>query len=329
MSTSVHPIRQTTGHYNPVAAKRGQAEIAQAHRVVGKQVLDTDVIVSAACPTQAASPRLAIEGQPCLPRPAEASKIYQGASENDESLLALMGTILLLQGTKDSNFWSDMWKMATISMHMQVELAPLAGKAIQAQFTAQSTATLTEAERNDTNGKTIGMGAGFALVKGAYSAYKEPKSVPKAAAVEYKAENTPDTKPPAAQENLAVETNESWDFGKMWECTKSTAELIGKGAYDTVDEATDLAKQATGFTKIMVDLTDAKFHDQQQSFQNIQRMAATTAQSTQVFANFFGQNFSKMEEFRQGCGQNLQSAMNLLQQATNSIAQATTSMFRG
>ena len=331
MSTSVdHQTRHITDHYSATTAKRGQAEIAQSHRAVGKPALDIDVVVPAAFVGKEAASSLSTDGQPSLPRPVAASKVYQGASSSDESLLALMGTILLLQAKKDSNFWSTMWKMATMSMQMQVELAPLAGKAIQAQFTAQSTATLTESERNNSNGMTIGMGAGGTIAKEAYSAYTEPKSVPKAPAVEYDPENSPDANPLSAQENPVLETTDStWDFGKMWECTKSTATLIGKGAYDTVDGASEMAKKTSAFTKIMVDLTDAKFHDQQQSFQNIQRMAAATAQSTQVFANFFGQNFSKMEEFRQGCGQNLTSAMNILQQATNSISQSATSMFRG
>ncbi len=333
MSTSVdNQTRQMTDHYSTAqATKRGQAEIAQSHRVVGKPAIDTDVVVPAAsaCKQALNLARLSTDGQPSLPRPSGASKIYQGASQGDESLLALMGAILLLQGKKDSNFWSDMWKMATMSMRMQTELAPLAGKAVQAQFTAQSIATLTDSELKSANGMTIGMGAGGSLAKEAYTAYTEPKSASKDPAIEYGEENPDEANSLSTRENQTLEKNDSWDFGKAWECTKSKAALAGKWAYDTVDGASDAAKKASGFTKIIVDVTDAKFHDQQQSFQGIQRMAASTGQSIQVFSGFFGQNFSKMEEFRQGCGQNLTSAMNLLQQATNSISQSATSMFRG
>lgn len=338
MSSSVdNQTRHTNDNYSTVQTQRGQAEIAQSHRVIGKPVIDTDVVVPAASVgKQEPSLTLGRDRQPILPIPVQASKIYQGASSSDESLIALMGSILLLQGQKDSNYWSNMWKMATMSMQMQVELAPLAGMAVKAQFTAQSNVTLTESDRNSKNGWTIGMGAGGAVAKEAYDVYNKAKSGPTDPAVEYGKDPEDGNAPKpdeastlSAKENQALEKNDSWDFGKAWECTKSYATKLGRGAYDTVDGGSDAAKKASGFTRIMVDLTDSKCHDQQQAMQGIQRMAASTSQSTQVFASFFGQNFSKMEELRQGYGQNLTSAMNILQQAANTISQSATSMFRG
>lgn len=325
MSTSVDNHIRNLSHQP--TNKQGQAKIAASQRLVGKSAVRADVIVSAAGTGKQVIESPTPVERLSLPRPLEATKMYQGGSDDDENLLALIGGILLLQAQSDSNTWRTMWKMATMSMQMQIELAPLAGKAIQTQFLAQSTATLVESQLSYANGQAIGFGAfgalghtGYEKGSDAYKKYQAQK------AVEYGNETNVNANSPSA---LPAEEKSPWDFGKAWDWVADKAPTVGKWAYETVDEGADKAHEASGVTKIMVDTTSAIGHAQQQSFQGMQGQAASISQSSQVFASFYGQNFSKMDELRQSAGQNLMSAMNLLQQATNTISQSAVSMFRG
>lgn len=334
------------------AQKQGQAQIAQGNRSVGQAVVIKDVILPAApdgkqtAATAAKNP--GSPGKAQLPYPGYNSKVFGGTGEQEQGLIAIMGAVLALQAKTNSNFWSTLWQQASQSMEMQVEFAPIVGAAIQSQYNAQSAATSAQATQSETDAFiSFGM-FGTSMLMAGYMEYSEPgeNTTPtdESPANENETDEPGGTNPESPEslsgeaeqvdsnaDKVITDEDESfrsrasktfnWAKGKLQAGQKTVTSFLGKGL-QTTQMFSMLSQASTG-------MNDAKYQSRQAAQQGLEGQAAATSQEAQMYSQFYGQDFSRMEDLRQGSGQNLDYAMNILLQASNSITQTDTSMFRG
>ncbi|MFC2049477.1 hypothetical protein ACFLR2_02240 [Chlamydiota bacterium] len=326
--------------------KQGQAQIATGNREAGLAAAIKDVVLPASPDGKltgtANNPGSA--GKPQLSYPSYDSSVFDGADQQQTGLIAIIGEVLALQAKTNSNFWSTLWKQASQSMEMQVKFAPIVGDAIRSQYNAQSQATLAQSNQSYTDAFiSFGMFAA-AMGTAAFQEFTDPaEEIPNDPATENtdetaNAETDADANSPQATEETTQQTDKVLNdeqevntsrLRKAWNKISSKLSLgqkrltgfLGKGMQAT---------QAFGMlSSASTSMNDSKYQNQQAAFQSLEGQAAATSQEAQMYSQFYGQDFTRMEDLRQGSSQNLDYAMNMLQQAANSITQTVTSMFRG
>jgi|GEM_PF-4030911 len=322
--------------------KKGEGKVAAQNRSQ-QQLLDLIVAAETGKPVQQ-TPGGGPAAKPQLPNPDSNSQIFGGGDDQDQGLISIIGQVLALQAKTNSNFWSSLWKQASQSMEMQVNFAPVVGAAIKAQYQAQSDATAAQAEQSSTDAwinigmfAFAGFNAGMQEVETPDSEINNAKDV---AAVDKTAEaNAPSAEQAiqATQEELNVaddvmngETDSWWpNCEKTWEKAKS---LMSRGKNIYTSFSAKLA-QNSQMTQVLAQAStgwnDAKYQGRIAAQQVIQGQNEAVSQEAQMYSQFYGQDYTRMEDLRQGSGQNLDYAMNMLQQASNTITQTVTSMFRG
>lgn len=339
---TINTVNSSLRH-SQTAHKQGEALIAAENRVIDLQQLEKDVIVPADLHRGQAQYKQSVgsSGKPQLPSPESEWNAFQDGDNDQPGLIAIIGKVLALQAKTNSNFWSTMWKQASTSMMTQVKFAPIIGEAIVDQYNAQSAAT--DAQSSQAMFSGITNLSTFVITLGV--AYKIPDAVdtptnPEGPPVEAKTEGlTPsEPEPDTPEAALNQQTDEIINKNKLTgsERFEAFTEEAGKvmtrggawmGKYvpkfmQAVQGTAIMSQASTGFS-------DSHYQGLQAAQQKIEGQAAAVSKESEQYAQFFGQDFSRDEDLRQGSGQNIDYAMNILQQAANTITQTVTSMFRG
>jgi len=331
--------------------KQGEERVAQANSssatVADLQQFEKDVLIPASAykgmgMLAARSPSGA-PSKPQLPYPRFSWNGFQGTDANQPGLISIIGTVMALQAKTNSNFWSSLWKQASQSMMMEVKFAPIIGDAIRSQYEAEAAATRSQAEQAKQEGIASIMAFSGGVLMAGYMEYNDEAS-PGKSGDEVEQEN--ETKQPGSSQTNQTQTSKTdADIDKMinkqeetWQerakrvggkiksgltkGQKRFSSLIGK-ALQTTTMANMLSD---GITKVGI---TSKYQAQQAMYQAEQGACQALSQEAQQYSQFYGQDFSREEDLRQGVSQNIDYAMNILKSAADSITQTITSLFRG
>jgi hypothetical protein len=342
------------------AQKKGEAHIAESNRATGLLALMEDVVVSAkrepgqAWATTTSSTTNIADNQLQLPSPCETTEVFGDKTDEDNmGLIAILGKVLALQAKSNANFWSSLWTQASQSMTMQVQFAPIVGSAIEQQYQAQSAGTTAQASQAQNDAWINFAMFGGAIITAGILPEPEPEAENADRATEFQTENPSentlesdatgtdatgastgaDTQSVVTDEQNADDLLNNQDARRRASATKESA--LGKGAEIFKKFATFLGKSLQAIqlwgmlSQGATQLNASNFQTIVAQKQLAEGANAATSQLAQMYSQFFNQDFSRMEDLRQGAGQNLEYAMNILQQAANSITQTVTSMFRG
>lgn len=332
--------------------KKEDKRLTQARRATNVKELEKDAIVSKSGKDVQTTKSVQIAKKPTLTKSTCDWAGFQKTDEDTPGLIAIIGKVLALQARTNSTFWSTLWKQASESMMMEVKFAPIIGAAIKAQYTAQAAETQARADQSLADGTTnffmfVGsIGMGFAL-----SGEEPPEPSSNDPASEYgdegvganeqnniedgMGENELDNAENTNNNEMDKTTNNEessfsrrakkvgkWMWGKAGKVKTKLTATFGKGM---------LAAQLTG--QLSQGITgwfiDAPSQAKQAVQQGIQGQQAALSKESEQYAQFYGQSFSRSEDLRQGSGQNIDYAMNILKSAADSITQTVTSMFRG
>jgi hypothetical protein len=343
-----HPVdnQRATAHSWHTQDPKGEAYIAQLNRA-GRVEVDRVVVADSEIQARGLG---ALEGSDTgikIPRPT--ALVYAGSEPEERNLLALVGEVMTLQAKRNSDFWSDLWKMASLNMEKQVELAPLASAATSLQYEAQSKATSAQQAQSSANGSAYLMGAGGALVKNIYDEYKQESGTnpsPSDPAVEHENETERATQDEQARAQAALDPtqrtreeglNEAADQSlqqgqplgmRTGVYAKGKTEAFFKKFRSWLKSSITKVEQAAGFARLVVGMNDARGQNEQVTYKGLSDQAASTSRIIQAYAQGCGKGVGWMDDFKRGGGQNLSHAMNLLQQAANSLTHTLKAMFR-
>ncbi len=333
--------------------QKGQGAISAGNRVVNLQHLEKDIILPSDGQSRQdaliAAKDPAAASKPPLPYPGFNSKAFQGTGDDHQmGLIAIIGAVLALQAKTNSNFWSTLWQQASQSMQMQVSFAPIVGSAIKSQYQAQSDATLEQSAMQRTDGIINLCMFGGAMVMGAVAEFQDPAEVtnPEDPAAEFEEEeNAPSAAEDAAEENPVTEEQQlDRDTDQVLNDENKANESRGSKAGQFVKSrmgvgqarlsaylgrGMQMMQGAQMLSSGSTALNDSTHQAQIAVYQAQEGQCAAVSQEGQIYSQFYGQDFSRNEDLRQGSGQMIDYAMNILQQAANSITQTVTSMFRG
>ena len=316
--------------------KKGQAQIAAGNRVGSNDVAVLDSILSAieSGKSTTAKDANSSSGKPQLPNPGYNSSIFDGAGEQETGLISIIGAVLALQAKSNSNFWQTLWKQAGDSMQIQVAFAPIIGNAIKDQYLAQSTATSAQASQSEVDAFiSLGMFALTAVTAGAMEscdALEDTGPTDDAAEFSNETDNAPTqtTQLQEDAESVTNETNEARTTSE-WDNFKAGATPVLKKLMSFMGRGLQVAQLTSMLSQFGTGLNGSKYLQIQADNQKLEGEHAAASQEGQMDSQFYSQDFSRMEELRQGSSQNIDNAMNILQQAANTITQTSTSMFRG
>lgn len=338
------------------AQKEDGAHIAQTNRLTDLRVFERDVVLPAAPhggqPSKA-SP--APDQGPKLPAPSTEWDAFQGGDGQQEGLISIIGAVLALQAKTNSNFWSTQWKQASASMMMEVNFAPIVGAAITAQYNAQSENTQTQADQASTTGAVNIAMFSISMVMAGIQEYKDPSEQ-----LPTDKPKTFEVEPEQAEPEEGSGTGDLENAGEDTELKKMNAEI--DDTKKVIDDETDAFKadakrtfakgqqmMKRGMTYLtsylgragqaaqmmsmlsqgVTGLTDAKYLSTQALKIAAEGQAATLSKEAEMYSRFYGEDFSREEDLRQGASQNIDNAMNILQQAANTITATVKSMFGG
>lgn len=329
--------------------KEGSERIAEENsstkNVSGLQQLEKDVVLRADPNTKQLAVNATKTGgsdKPALPDPEIDWNALQGVGHGP-GLISIIGAVLCLQAKSNSNFWSTLWKQASQSMMMEVKFAPIIGNAIKSQYDAQSAATQSQSDQaKNEGGISLAMfGVGCAMA--AYSEFKDPEnplnqdedsitSKDETMTPKTDAEATATERTNQQTDKLVSENDKSWadrakrvgkwilDKGKAGQ--KRFSNLLTKGSQQIMM----MQMLSDGTTKFFV---TSKYQAQQALYQSQEGGSAAVSKEAEQYSQFYGQDFSRSEDLRQGSQQLLDYGMNILKSTADSITQTSTSMFRG
>ena len=318
--------------------KKGQAQIAAGNRVAGSDFLVLDSILSAVESGKPANggnnPGSA--GKPQLPNPSYNSSIFNGAGEQETGLISIIGAVLALQAKSNSNFWQTLWQQAGDSMQIQVNFAPVIGTAIKDQYLAQSTATSAQASQSEVDAYiSLGMFTLTAITAGAMEtcdAFEDTGPTDDASQYANETDQAPgedtDLQEATAKLTSDGENSESRVMNEL-ENAKAKGTPVLKRLMSFMGRGLQVAQLTQMLSQFGTGLNGSHYLNIQADNHKLEGVHAAASQEEQMYSQFYGQDFSRMEELRQGSSQNIDNAMNILQQAANTITQTTTSMFRG
>jgi hypothetical protein len=331
-----------------VSQKQGEARVAEENSstvtVESLQKFEKDVLV----PSNADKGNGILDaessgGAPSkapLPSPKQNWSAFQGSGAGEPGLISIIGTVLALQSKTNSNFWSTLWQQASKSMMMEVQFAPIIGNAIRAQYDAEAAATKSQADQAAQEGIISMVMFGTAVLMAGYMEWNDEASPGnKGEDVESEVETKAKMNGATQTEQTDLETNKLINnqdesnldrLKRYWNNFQSKfskgqarfTSLLGKGIQTT----TMMSMASDGITKYFV---TSKHQAEQAMYQAQQGGCQALSQEAQQYSQFYGQDFSREEDLRQGTSQNIDYAMNILKSAADSITQTVTSMFRG
>jgi hypothetical protein len=341
-------LRQTRG-----SQKQGSAYVAKENSslqtITDLQKIEKDVILVANPGERQANVRAGVTssaaGKPQLPPPGLNWNALQGVGAPEQGLIAIIGSVLCLQAKTNSNFWSTLWKQASQSMMMEVKFAPIIGDAINAAYQAQAAATQSQAEQSRTDGIISLCMFGGSMVMAAYMEGTDEENplnqddesiadVNKTA----QANNAPANNLETAQNNVNNEAtqadnkaSEAWEqrAKRYWNKFKQGMSRGQKRVTSYLGNAMKMTMMFSMLNDGVTKLNDAKYQAQQASYQSQEGGCQALSKESEQYAQFYGQDFSREEDLRQGNQQNIDYAMNILKSAADSITQTITAMFRG
>jgi hypothetical protein len=337
--------------------KRGETLVAQqnsstgASLVTALQRLDKDVILSSEGQGKnVAMPDEQNTNKPILPQPPMTWKALQDADTRDPGLISIIGAVLCLQAKSNSNFWSNLWKQASASMLMEVKFAPIIGEAIVSAYQSQSLATKAQSDQARADGILNLSMFGISMVSGLLMELREPSiESPNDPTKGFKNETNEKELPKTTPSSLSTLEREETELDSQTDKIINDTEKSYKnramktlshhsGKLDKVKNflsgwLTQGSKTAQTFGMLSQGIQgffiDSKYTADQAAFQAQEGQAQAVSKEAEQYAQYYGQDFSRSEDLRQGSSQNIDYAMNILQQAANSITQTVTSMFRG
>lgn len=333
--------------------KKGAQLIAEANGIKGKKVLEKDLLVLASVKGGSVPVKLTAETLSEAPK-LPASYMSWGSKLQDsdqQSIVAIIGTVLALQAKSNSNFWSTLFKQSFSSMMAQVKMAPITAEAVKNQYNAQSQATQAQADQALWTG-IINLGA-FALTcgLGAYQEFSDGASDTDAAAQDLT--NSPAEEAAEETEGLAndetenasnetKQANEDADEVANNETNKGqgTAKKLLNAIKDGVKKGGSRISQWLGRTIQVASMTSMlkegivstvtkKYQDEQAFWQGQEGQAASLSKVSESYANYYGQNNQRQTQMWEGAQQNIDYAMNILKGVSDGITQSVVSMFRG
>lgn len=351
------------------AQKQGEARVAQDNSSVSRgtigrvQQLEKDVIVPSELNegeilTATGQPNGA-PAKPQLPQPQFNWNAFQGIGGDQEGLIAIMGKVLALQAKTNSRFWSSLWKQASESMMIQVKMAPIMALAIKTAYQNQAAATKCQANQAFEDGMASMFSFLGAVVMGSIGEFNDENTPFKQGAGDVtmedegatqdvedeegtelddlSADNAPSRTVDREMENADEIINKSGDetsFGdramKLWGKAKpalgKTQKTVANLLYKTQQSAALMTMFSQGITGLLV---DSKYQSQKSTYEGLEGQAQALSKEVEQYAQYYGQDFSRTEDLRQGSSQNIDYAMNVLKGAADSITQSVTSMFRG
>lgn len=352
---------------NAKAQKRGQARIAEANHAQGRQQVARDLILPSAGDGQTETiAKGKGDVKPNLPVP---KKTFAGLTGDDgdedggfESgktlgLIAIIGEVMALQAKTNSNFWGTLWKQASASMQMEVKFAPIIGSAIQSAYTAQSQATMAQANMAKEDGIINLFMFGGSMAMGILSEATDTAGAGEDSNLEDEtknAENKAPTSPNSDEDGTEMQelnsegraTNteeqqvnrESNREKSTWKNRlKRTGKFIkdvGSRSYQKLGTGLGKGMQyAMGAQTLSQGITgwfvDSKYKAEQADKEQQEGQAQALSKEAEQYSQFYGQSFSRSDTLTQGVQQNIDYAMNILKSAADTITSTVTSMFRG
>jgi hypothetical protein len=317
----------------------------QQNRVVNLQQFEKDVLDSPDLSTLEGKVTANAESKfdkPLLDFSEQDWQGFEGGNEGGNKgkqmgLISIIGAVLCLQAKMNSNFWSTAWKQASESMMMQVKFAPVIGDAIKGSYDAQSQATRAQADQSLWEGViNIGM---FVATMGvaSYMELKEPtETIPKDPAKVLQEAGEPLGNAAANDaENLELEQlgqQQQDGLGKAGKIADAVKNKGNEGQKRFTSLMAQAAQQAQVFSfaeKGASALNANKYQTLQADAQGREGQLQALSNMAEQYAQFYGQDFSRTEDLRQGAGQEIGNILRMLNDAANMITQTTNSMFRG
>lgn len=337
-----------------LANKKGEQLIAAANsNAKAVHTLEKDVLILASAKGGSAPIKLTAETLSEAPKlPPSFMKWGDKLQDSDQqSIVAIIGTVLALQAKSNSNFWSTLFKQSFSSMMAQVKMAPITAEAVKSQYNAQSQATQAQANQALWTG-VINLGA-FALTcgLGAYQEFSEGASETEAAAQDVPSSATKDVEEEVT-ESATEETQEAADqtkqanqdadevankeinkgqstTKKLFQAVKDGAKKGGNRISQWLGKTTQVAQATSMLKEGMVATVTKKFQDDQAFWQGQEGQAASLSKVSESYANYYGQNNQRQTQMWEGAQQNIDYAMNILKGVSDGITQTVVSMFRG
>ena len=320
--------------------KKGQAQIAATNRSTAGELLVLDSVLSALADGEAsgatATRQSDTSAKPQLPFPGYNSSIFDGTGKQETGLITIIGNVLAMQARSNSNFWQTLWTQASDSMQIQVDFAPIVGQAIENQYQQQSNATQQQASQAFTDAFiSLGMFAATAVTAGAmeYSdSLEETGITQKPNEFARETDVRPQTNNELSDEAGTTINDDETNGGRISRDLDHYGAIAKSGlkkAASWLGRGLQVAQLTGMLSQFGTGLNDSKYQSNQAEAEKAEGLAAAKSQEGQMESQFYSQDFSRMEELRQGSSQNIDNAMNILQQAANTITQTTTSMFRG
>lgn len=248
------------------------------------------------------------------------------------SVIALIGTVLALQAKINSNYWSTLWKQASDSMALSVEIAPILAQNVKDNWDSQAAATREEG--------SIARGAGIASVTAGTAAiamggWQAVSSIREEMA-EVNAAKTPlegETSPQATEAVQNLKENDQNLSGKLTRSGKAGIGIgkavmkgLGKGLEKTLTTAQASVAFANGMNQLTVEAPGKK---KIAKHQEAAGAADAQAKMNEQYTSYYDKDFSRTNEMNQGTSQNIDYAMNILKSLSDSLTQVVVSMFRG
>jgi len=261
--------------------------------------------------------------------------------QEQESLIAIISLVLVLQAKVSSNNWSTFWKSTTQSMQSEVKFAPIIGKAIEDAANAQSAATQATATQSYITGAISLVAFTGAVVMGGMAYGTEEKGVDDAAALpkqqpsdlesldnSEELDNLEENDP--LKENAKNEIDKENDnfFSKMKKTLTPTKDGLIKfnKVYGHIANASNLAQI---LSHVGEGFTTGHFQSVAATQQALQGGFQALSQESQQYAQFYGKAFGLNQSLADTANRGVQSAMDIYKSAVDQITNTVTSMFRG
>lgn len=302
--------------------------------------------------------------KPQLPSPKNNWNGWLNEDADQPGLISILGTVLALQAKTNSNFWSTLWQQASQSMMMEVKFAPIIGNAINGAYQAQSAATANQADQSWQEGVSSMITFALSVGVSTYADVKDPENplnqdkddidnvdetaknpsanTPSSLAndEDIEMDDLDEESKTAQQQNAntqqkaeADETREEKfsERGKRYlNNTKSAWELGQKRFVSILGRGMQTAQMfmmaSDGITKFFI---TSPHQAKQALYQSQEGGLQAISKEAEQYAQFYGQDFSREEDLRQGAGQNIDYGMNILKSSADNITQTVNSMFRG
>ncbi len=277
---------------------------------------------------------------PVIPSPSNSSP-SDNAIDDSGSIIAIIGQVLILQAKSNSNFWSTVWKQASQSMELSVSQAKIMAQAIVDSANQQSAATQAEADmaqKDGIAGFTTGL---LCLGMGLYGSFTDPAEKAADAGVTnetdeaastmqkdaVKAENSSEKE---INETINKENTASSKAQRFFKSFNSWRERGMKGLMKAFEKAAAAGQTFMPLSQASSQLfVDSPAKTAIAQMQKAKGAADALEKQAEQFAQYYNQDFQRVEGLRESSQQNLNEALQVLQKASDGLTAVVNRMFQG